>query len=252
MYQAELEAVAAAAQGKSALLKKNPAGYFLLSMLAGFYVGFGVLLVFTISGQLQGAPHTKLVMGMCFAVALSLVIMAGSELFTGNMLVMGTGILKKKVSTAESLKLWCVCYAGNLAGSFLLAVIYRLTGLGAGAAGEAMAAGALAKISAGPLALTARGILCNMLVCVAVWCGFRCKSEPAKLIMVFWCILAFFTTGFEHSIANMTLFSYMLISPAGSGIPASGMLMNLLFVTIGNIIGGLCLTAVPYFISAKS
>ena len=82
MYQESIQAVKGAANKKLALLHQNPLGYFLLSCLAGMYIGFGILLSFTVSGQLQGLPATKLIMGLCFGVALSLVIIAGAELFT--------------------------------------------------------------------------------------------------------------------------------------------------------------------------
>ena len=108
MFNEEFTAASRGAAAKSALLKKNPAGYFLLSMLAGAYIGFGILLVFTLSGALAGAPYTKLVMGCCFGVALSLVVIAGAELFTGNNLVMTAGLLRKTVTLADALKLWVV------------------------------------------------------------------------------------------------------------------------------------------------
>lgn len=88
MYKEEFAAMANAATVKLSLLKKNPLGYFLLSMLAGAYIGFGILLIFTIGGLLNGNPATKLVMGLSFGVALSLVVIAGGELFTGNTMVM--------------------------------------------------------------------------------------------------------------------------------------------------------------------
>lgn len=251
MFKEDFEAVANAAVAKRSFLGKNPSGYFLLSALAGMYIGFGVLLAFTVGGLLSGSPATKLAMGACFGVALSLVVMAGAELFTGNNLVMAAGMLKKKTTLVDALYLWIVCWLGNAAGGVLLAVLYHLTGLGSGAVGEFMAAGALAKMSAPPVALLTRGILCNMLVCLAVWCGFRCKTESGKLIMIFWCLLAFFTTGFEHSVANMTLLTVSLLDPAGQAFTVGGWFYNLLFVTIGNMIGGIFLVAVPYFVAAN-
>ena len=252
MFKEEFAAAAGGAAAKSRLLKDNPGGYFVLSMLAGMYVGFGVLLVFTLSGALQGAPYTKLVMGCCFGVALSLVIMAGAELFTGNNMVMAAGMLKKTVGFGESLRLWGVCWLGNLLGSALLALIFDATGLYSDATLGAMTAASAAKMTAGFVPLLARGILCNMLVCLAVWCGFRCKSESGKLIMVFWCILAFFSTGFEHSVANMTLLTLALINNGGNeAISMGGYCFNLLTVTLGNMIGGILLVAVPYYLAGK-
>ena len=243
-------AAANGAAAKSRLLKNDPGGYFLLSVLAGMYIGFGILLVFTLSGALQGAPYTKLVMGCCFGVALSLVVIGGAELFTGNNLVMAAGLLKKTVTAGETVKLWVVCWIGNLIGGVLLAFLFNATGLYNDATLGAMTGAAAAKMSAGFIPLLTRGILCNMLVCLAVWCGFRSKSDSGKLIMIFWCLLAFFATGFEHSIANMTLLTLSLINNGGNeAITIGGYWYNLLTVTRGNMSGGILFVAVPYYLA---
>ena len=250
MFKEEFMAAANGAAGKAKLLKNNPAGYFLLSVLAGMFIGFGILLVFTISGALNGAPATKLVMGCCFSVALSLVVIAGAELFTGNNMVMFAGCLKKTVSFGEAVKVWVVCWIGNLVGAILLSIIYNATGLYTDATLTAMTTAAAGKMTAGFIPLLTRGILCNMLVCLAVWCGFRSKSESGKLIMVFWCIVAFFTTGFEHSIANMTLLTLSLFNNGGNeAITMGGYWFNLLTVTVGNMLGAILLVAIPYYVA---
>ena len=252
MLNEDYTAAAKAASAKATLLRKNTGGYFLMSLLAGMFIGFGVLLVFTLSGAMAGSPFTKLVMGCTFSVALSLVVMAGAELFTGNNMVMAAGYLRKTVSAAEVIKLWGICWAGNLAGSVLLAVIFNATGLYSGATLEAMTSAAAAKMTAGFVPLLARGMLCNTLVCLAVWCGFRCKTESGKLIMVFWCILAFFATGFEHSVANMTLLSLAVINNGGNAaISMGGYWFNLLTVTLGNMLGAILLVALPYHAASK-
>lgn len=106
-------------------------------------------------------------------------------------------------------------------------------------------------MAAGFLPLLSRGILCNILVCVAVWCGFKCKSEAGKLIMIFWCLFVFITAGFEHSIANMTLLTVGLLEPSTYAVTLGGFAYNLLVVTLGNMIGGILFVAVPYCIIAK-
>ena len=251
MFREDYEAAAKGAAGKIAFLKGNPAGYFLLSMLAGFFIGFGVLLAFTVGGTLSGSPATKLAMGAVFGIALSLVVTAGAELFTGNNLVMFTGLVKGTVKFGDALLLWIICWLGNAAGGILLAFLYHLTGLGNGAVGDFMAESALTKMTLSPAAMITRGILCNMLVCLAVWCGFRLKTEAGKLIMVFWCLLAFITTGFEHSVANMTLLSVALLHPAGTAVSIGGWFTNLGLVTLGNMIGGILFVGVPYFIAQR-
>lgn len=250
MFKEDFMTAANGAAGKAKLLKNNPLGYFLLSVLAGMFIGFGILLVFTLSGALDGAPYTKLLMGCFFSVALSLVVIAGAELFTGNNMVMCAGYLKKTVTLSEVLKVWLVCWLGNLVGAILLAFIYNATGLYTDATLTAMTNTAATKMTAGFIPLLTRGMLCNMLVCLAVWCGFRSKTEAGKLIMVFWCIVAFFTTGFEHSIANMTLLTLGLINNGGNeAITMGGYWFNLLTVTVGNMLGAILLVTIPYYVA---
>jgi len=240
-----------AAKAKTSLLKNNPVGFFLAAMLAGIYIGFGVLLAFSVGGQLGGIPLTRFLMGLTFTVALSLVVIAGAEPFTGLNFIAFAGLKQKTIGIGQLAKMWLVCYLGNWLGSILVAVLFWLTGLDTGAVGEFIANAAAAKMNAEPIQLLARGILCNTLVCLAIWCNFRCKSESAKLIMIFWCLLAFITTGFEHSIANMTLFTIAMLEPFQSAVSLSGYLYNILFVTIGNMIGGLFVVALPYYLISR-
>lgn len=239
------------ASAKVSFMNKDPLAYFVMSMMAGAFIGVGVLLAFTAGGLLTGLPYAKVVMGLSFGVALSLVVMAGAELFTGNNLAMAAGLLDKKVALKDALKLWCVCWAGNLLGSMIFAGIYHLTGLCTGQVAEFMVSAAGAKMGAGAVELFARGILCNFLVCLAVWCAGRATSDAGKLIMVFWCLFAFITTGFEHSIANMTLFTVALLQPVHEAVSAGGFIYNLALVTLGNIVGGVLFVAVPYYIAGR-
>ncbi|MCL2266390.1 MAG: formate/nitrite transporter family protein [Treponema sp.] len=252
MFNDEVTAVSNLARTKYNLLTSNPAGYIIASVLAGIYVGFGVLLAFTVGSFFTSYTFTKLLVGCTFGIALSLVIIAGAELFTGNNFVMATGAVRKTTALSGLLKVWVVSYSGNLLGSVLLALAFTGCGLAAGAAGEFISDAAAVKMSIPPLAIICRGILCNMLVCLAVWSSFRCKSEAAKLIIVFWCLLAFVTTGFEHSIANMTLLTISLISPvSNAAVSFGGWLYNISLVTLGNIIGGLIIAFSYLAISRK-
>ena len=96
-----------------------------------------------------------------------------------------------------------------------------------------------------------RSIFCNMLVCIAIWCTFRCEEETSKIIMIFWCLFVFITAGFEHSIANMTLLTIGLLSPFSEAVSVGGYLYNILFVTLGNMVGGILFIAIPYYIISK-
>ncbi|MBW4827132.1 MAG: formate/nitrite transporter family protein [Clostridiaceae bacterium] len=240
MFSQEINNLASIATNKKTLLQENKTGYLLASMLAGIYVGIGILLIFTIGGLLQPAdiPGVKILMGVSFGVALSLVLVAGSELFTGNNLIMMVGSLRGQVSWKDSISVWIYSYIGNFFGSILLSILYVQSGLATGSIADFIINGSKAKISTGFGELFIRGILCNMLVCLAVWCFFKLKEESAKLIMIFWCLFAFITIGFEHSIANMTLITTAMMLPNGGTVSLAGIFKNLIPVTIGNFIGG--------------
>ncbi|WP_315111816.1 formate/nitrite transporter family protein [Clostridium intestinale] len=253
MFSEEINKVAQAAKAKSNLLKSGKVKYLLSSMLAGLYVGLGIMLIFSIGGILASAesPFTKIVMGLSFGVALSLVIMAGSELFTGNNFIMMIGSLKKTVTLLDTIKIWIFSFVGNLLGSIIGAYAFYAAGLARGPVGQFILSASATKMALPIHELVFRGILCNILVCLAIWCSFKMKEEAGKLIMVFWCLFAFITTGFEHSVANMTLLSIGLFIPHTAAVSLSGFIYNLSFVTLGNMIGGALVLAIPYYLISK-
>lgn len=253
MFNEEFNKVAGAAKAKSDLLKNNKLGYFVSSMLAGIFVGMAIMLIFTIGGLLTAAesPATKIVMGISFGGALSLVVFAGSELFTGNNFVMAVGSLNKSLSWVDTIKVWIVSFIGNLVGSILAGYMFYLTGLAKGPVGEFIANTAATKMSLPAQELFFRGLFCNILVCLAVWCTFRCKDDVSKLIMIFWCLFIFITAGFEHSIANMTLLTIGLLSPGTAAVSITGYAYNIGVVTLGNMIGGIFFVAVPYYLISR-
>ncbi|WP_322795245.1 formate/nitrite transporter family protein [Tepidiforma sp.] len=247
-----LEACSKAAAAKAAFLREKPHGYLILSALAGIYVGFGIVLIFAIGAPLSvaGSPFLKFVMGASFGIALSLVIVAGSELFTGNTLVMTVGALRGAVPVSSLAGTWAVSLAGNLAGSLALAWLVAQSG----ALGAAPQADFIQKIAAAKMTLSFedaffRGILCNWLVCLAVWSAMRQQSEAGKLIMIFWCLFAFIGAGFEHSVANMTLLGIALFQPHADSVSWAGFAHNLIPVTLGNIVGGAVFVAGAYLLA---
>lgn len=253
MYYEEIVKLSAAAQKKADFLRQSKSKYLLVSALAGMYVGFGILLIFTIGGLLAQAnsPAVRIVMGMSFGIALSLVIMAGSELFTGNNMIMTVGNLEGKVSLRDSLQVYFYSFTGNLLGSVLLAALFVAAGLATGSTAAFMGKAAQVKMTLPWMELFFRGVLCNILVCLALWCSFRLKEEVGKLIMVFWCLFAFITTGFEHSVANMTLLAAALLAPATAGVSVGGFIYNLVVVTLGNFVGGALVVGFSYWYISK-
>ncbi|HCW52279.1 MAG TPA: nitrite transporter NirC [Clostridium sp.] len=253
MFKEEFNKVANAAKAKNQLLKENKAGFFISSMLAGMYVGMAIMLIFTIGGLLNkaGSPATKIVMGLSFGGALSLVVFAGSELFTGNNFVMTVGSLSKSVSWLDTIKVWIMTFLGNLLGSILSGYMFYLTGLAKGPVGEFIANTSATKMSIPVPELLFRAIFCNILVCAAIWCTFKCKDDISKLVMIFWCLFIFITCGFEHSVANMTLLTIGLLSPGNAAVNLYGYIYNIGIVTLGNMIGGILFMAVPYYLISR-
>jgi len=253
MFKNEIDAVGTAAKGKVGLMNKNMTGYVLMSILAGVYIGFGCILMGIVGGYFTagGSYATKLLCGLVFSVGLCFVTMAGAELFTGNNFVMAIGGMTKTVSWGNVVKLWVICWLGNLIGSLLTAGIFTLTGLASGDVGSFLATTAAAKMAGTPMNLFTKAILCNICVCIAIWCGTKLKSEGAKIAMNFCCVTTFVTCGFEHSIANMTFMSIGLMNPNGAAVSMGGFFYNLLIVTLGNMVGGILCVAVPYYLISR-
>lgn len=240
-----------AARKKVSFYQGDKTAYFISSMLAGVYVGICMVLILLIAGLFSNFEGLKILQGFSFAAALSLVVFAGAELFTGNVFVMTAGIKLGTVNRKDAIGLCSLCYLGNLAGSIAIAAIFLGTGYLQGKVlTEALA---LIYVKTEPLfvSLLFRGILCNLLVCVAVWCVFRLKSESGKLIIIFWCIFLFVVSGFEHSIANMTAFSLGIMAGGNSLPELTLILKNLVSTTIGNIIGGMMLALAYWTVARK-
>lgn len=233
-----IEALARAAISKREMYEKNKIGYLMVTALGGLFVGVGMIILVTIGGLLDGVSMMKIIQGLSFGIALSMVMIGGADLYTGNNLVMTIGLLEKKTTFADLAKIWLVSWNGNLVGSIVVAMLFFMTGLATGATADYILKVSEAKMSASFSELLARGILCNILVCMAVWCVYKVKNEAAKILMIFCCIYPFVTVGFEHSVANMTLFTLAMLLPHGELISCGGVLHNLIPVSIGNAIGG--------------
>ena len=252
MYSDSVINMGEVAKKKYAFFEQSAIGYLIASILAGVYVGFGIVLIFAIGAPIAGAESylLKLLMGVSFGIALTLVVFAGAELFTGNAMIMTFGILQKQVSISNLVKIWGWSWVGNLLGSMLLAYIVVLSGSinHAGAFIEKISA---MKMNLPIVQMVFRGILCNWLVCLALWTASRTKSDAAKCILIFWCLFAFISSGYEHSIANMTLFSLSLFAPHSAAVSWTGFAANLFWVTIGNIIGGSLCVAFLYWVTTR-
>jgi nitrite transporter NirC len=159
------------------------------------------------------------------------------------------GCLNGKTGWGWMVWLWFVCWVANLAGALLLAIIYANTGLADGnITGNFIGKVAGAKMNGPWFFLFCRAILCNMLVCLAVWMSAKAKNEAARIFLIFWCLYAFISCGFEHCIANMTIFGASLFTTHPANVTCGGFAWNMSATTSGNIIGG-CLIGLAYWYS---
>lgn len=240
----------AAAAAKAEAAGRSPSRYFACSALAGAYVGVAVVVLLSVAGPLAaaGSPATRLVAGAVFGVALTLVVFAGAELFTGNAMFMVQGLWARSVGAGGLAGVWAISFAGNVAGSVAFAAAVRAAGvLAAGGkpspAATLLAGTVQAKIGASGTQLFWRAVLCNMLVCLGLWMATRTRSDAAKLVVLSWALLSFVVSGFEHSVANMTSFSLAVFQgDAGWGDLAR----NLAWTVPGNVLGGGLLVGVAY------
>lgn len=231
------------------------ASYSISSMLAGAYIGVGVVLMCASAGPFMQshAPAAKLVSGLVFGIALTLVVVAGSELLTSNMMTLTQGAFNRVLDWGKAVRTILFCFAGNLVGSVIFALFVHLGGIFKEGSGPYayLQYVVTAKASSTPLEVFFKGILCNIIVCLAIWGSARLKSETARMILIFWCALGFITSGFEHVVANMTTFSLALMS----GVPDVTIVdfaSNILFAGIGNYVGGGIIVGIGYCILANS
>lgn len=240
------------AKDKVQNLHDDPLGIAISTLMAGAYVGIGIILIFSI-GQYADPSARNLIMGASFGIALTLVVFAGSDLFTGHTMYATFGRLTGTCSTVDLIKSWLATWSGNLVGSIFIASLFVIGGGGAvlqEGGNDLLHAVAADKMSGSAIELIAKGMLCNWLVCLALWAGMRTNNDAAKCIIIFWCLFAFIAAGFEHSVANMTIFSLALLSEHSDAITVAGAAHNLLWVTIGNIISGTLIMGVGYWLVA--
>jgi nitrite transporter NirC len=254
MYSEAIHTLSEQAAAKLVAQRRSLVGHFVRSVLAGMYVGAAIVLIYTIGGTLsKEAPGAvRLAMGVCFGGALTIVIFAGSELFTGSNLVLTLGVLSHKATMKDLASNWVWTWIGNLAGSVLLAFMVIRSGLFDTEPVKSFVLGLVEKKMNLPAEqLLWRAVLANWFVCLGVWMAARIKSETARILMIWWCMFTFITSGYEHSIANMCGLMLGLLLPDHSmGITWSGYAYNVGLATLGNIVGGAVFVAMLYWIGS--
>ncbi len=235
-----------------------------LAILAGAFIALGAIFATTVATGTSGMlPYGvgKLLVGAVFCLGLILVIVGGAELFTGNNLIV-MAWASRKVSTASLLRNWVVVYAGNFIGSMGTAIMVffsRQYTFASGGIGETALSIAAGKVGLGWFQALMLGVLCNIMVCLAVWLTFSARSTIDKIAAIFFPITAFVAAGFEHSIANMYFIPIGLLIKmldpafvAASSVDTSlltwgSFVNNLIPVTLGNILGGSVFVAAIYW-----
>jgi formate transporter len=235
-----------------------------LAVLAGAFIAFGGIFSTVALAGASGAPWgaTRVLAGVVFSVGLILVIVGGAELFTGNNLIV-MAWAGGRVSTRALLRNWTLVYVGNFAGAVGIALLAwgaRLHEAGGGAVGTTALGIAVAKLQLGFVQAVLLGILCNVLVCLAVWLAYSARSTTDRVLAIVPPIAAFVAAGFEHSVANMYFvpFALLLICLDPAFVAARGLdahvrswggflARNLLPVTLGNVLGGAVLVSGVYW-----
>lgn len=225
---------------------------FVLAVLAGAFISLGALFsTVVVTGSALGFGPTRLLGGLAFCLGLVLVVVAGAELFTGNNLI-AMAWASRLIRTREVVRNWAIVYAGNVAGclgTVLLAAWSGLAGAGDGTVGATAVSVARAKAELPVAEAFARGVLCNALVCLAVWLTIGSRSVTDRILAIIFPVTAFVACGLEHSIANWFLLPFGLVADAHGVIPRSGIVRNLAAVTAGNLVGGTLLVAGVYWIA---
>jgi formate transporter len=246
----------------------SAASTFVLAILAGAFIALGAVFSTTVLAGSGTLPYgvARLLAGLVFTLGLILVVVGGAELFTGNNLIV-MAWASRKITTRLLLRNWVLVYLGNFAGSVSVAVMMYFSGqftFGQGAIGASALATANAKVGLTFVQALTLGVLCNILVCLAIWLTFSARTTTDRILAIIPPITAFVAAGFEHSVANMYFIPVGLFIKAGApdafwasigktaadypNLTWGGFLVNnLLPVTLGNIIGGALLVGVVYW-----
>ena len=241
----------------------DPLRVFALSLLAGAFIAFAAVFYTIVIHQSNMSPGiTRLIGGLVFSLGLILVIVAGAELFTGNNLLV-MALVDQKISFKQLMINWSVVFFGNLVGSLGMILLIYLSDhwlMSGGAVGAKAVMIANNKVNLSFMVAFSRGILCNSLVCIAVWMCFACHTVTDKILAIIFPITGFVAMGFEHSIANMYFIPAGIVAQTNpdimqlidasvdlSNLNTSGFINNLLPVTLGNIVGGSVFVGLIYW-----
>ena len=233
---------------------------FMLAVVAGGSIGLGALYYMIVaSDPALGFAATRVLGGVVFSLGLALVLVGGAELFTGNNLIV-MAWASRRISTRKVLRNWVVVYCGNFVGAIGVVALVLLSqhlDMNGGQIRRAILNTAIGKISPDMATLFFKGVLCNLLVCLAVWLAYAGRSVTDKIIGLILPISGFVAAGFEHCVANMYFLPLAWATVELGGLPDSfdastitlaGIARNLVAVTLGNIVGGAGLVGFVYWV----
>ncbi|SKA17539.1 formate/nitrite transporter family protein [Consotaella salsifontis] len=223
---------------------------FMLAIVAGGSIGLGGMYYTIVLADPDLSFATqKIVGGLAFCLGLALVMVGGAELFTGNSLIV-MARANGQISTAQMIRNWTIVWLGNAVGSLGLVFLVFMAhndALNHGGVGKAIINLAIAKTNQDWITIFFKGILCNLMVCLAVWLAYAGRSVSDKIVAIILPISAFVAAGFEHCVANMYFLPYALVLKAMGHVPegvdvsmltVGGVIQNLIWATLGNIVGG--------------
>lgn len=243
--RSHVEKAAEAGVGKLMLLQQDPSRYMLRAIGAGMGLTIVVFAYWVLKQNLSDTSLGAVIASGFFGVGLTIVVFTNTELFTSNNMYLTVSSTEGRTNWREAVLLWVCCYFGNLAGALLVAVLL----LGADSLSHlprdhALFSGAVAKAQQAGNVIFIKGVLANWIVCLAVRVALRCKEEVAKILVLILIIFIFVYLGFEHSIANMGTFALAILG--GGTLSATDALHNLLYSTLGNVVGGVLFVGLPF------
>ncbi|WP_306470823.1 formate/nitrite transporter family protein [Ectobacillus ponti] len=245
----DMQYVVQLALKKKQILDKAPLQYMIRAALAGLYIGFVIVVCFK-AGEFFRAAHSPaayVVAAALFGIALILIMYGDAELFTGNTMYFTVAMMRRAATPADTLRNWAACYGGNTIGALLFACLFYATGIFEHIGKDHLLNEVTAvKMNASTLHLFFKAVLCNWLVCLACFLPSRVKGDGAKITLMLLLVFVFFLSGYEHSIANLALFSIALLHPHPDTVSLAGALHNLVPVTLGNIAGGSLFVGMVY------
>jgi nitrite transporter NirC len=240
-----VEKASDAGLGKISLLQEYPLRYMLRAVGGGMGLTLVVFVFWVLKQNLHDTSLGAVIASGFFGVGLMIIVFTNTELFTSNNMYLTVSSVEGRTSWKKAMLLWISCYFGNFAGAILIAVLL----FGAGSLGQlppdhALFDGAVHKAQQTGSVIFFKGILANWIVCLAVRVALRCKEEVAKILVLILIVFIFVYLGFEHSIANMGTFSMAILG--GGTLTVGDALHNLLYSTVGNVIGGALLVGLPF------